>query len=401
MVERACVRQSGDFVATGLARRRCELEPRAECGAQRAGGGAHERQLLGPPALALSRAQVERADALRAAQQRHADAVAQVAGTRRSHSPRAHHGSMRAVGRERVQRDAVAVECRAAARRARARAPPVRRRQTAAPRTPPTASARRGATIARRGVSAAPSARRALRSRRTVRVRGSPRRHAACEPVPGPSSDRFEVAEPGSRFLDSAGLTKHDLEFFPDAGRVPGWVHEQQLRVAAHAHQGVVDLVMHAEQLRTGVLPSAACSSPPAAPASAAAAAAVAASPARSRARRPFAAGARVAVPTAAPAAAAVHAGRRSRQAASSPCSRAFCSAAAGATSHACAPARHATRRCRACARSPSASGARSSRARPPAAPAPAAGRACRSSTWRRLLVLEARLEIDGVGIGR
>jgi hypothetical protein len=88
-----------------------QLEPRAECGAQRSGGGAHQAELLGPPALPLPRAQIERADALRPAQQWNADAVAQVAG-RRAPQPACAPWIDRAAGAEGVQRYAVTVERR-------------------------------------------------------------------------------------------------------------------------------------------------------------------------------------------------------------------------------------------------------------------------------------------------
>src|SRR5262249_24975986 len=46
------------------------------------------------------------------------------------------------------------------------------------------------------------------------------------------TEDRLEVAEAGDRFLDPAGFTEYDLQFFAQAGHLPGGVHEHELDVA-------------------------------------------------------------------------------------------------------------------------------------------------------------------------
>src|SRR5205814_6808914 len=80
LVEAARVSEAGDLVPPGLAAEAVQLEPRAQRRAERAGGGAHQRTLLGTPALAPSREQVQRAHALAAAVERHAHGLAQVPG---------------------------------------------------------------------------------------------------------------------------------------------------------------------------------------------------------------------------------------------------------------------------------------------------------------------------------
>src|SRR5207244_11101425 len=80
-MERAEVGKPGHRVAPGLLAQLLQLEARADGGTQRAGSCAHQAELRRAPALAGARLQVERADALAAAKQRHAHAVPEVAGS--------------------------------------------------------------------------------------------------------------------------------------------------------------------------------------------------------------------------------------------------------------------------------------------------------------------------------
>ena len=111
VMERARVCEAGHLVAAGLPAELVQLEPGAQRGAQGARGRAHQGSLLGPPALSAARQQVERADALVPAEQRHAHRLAQVPGLVLPR-PAGTQRVERSVGRAHVQRRALAVERR-------------------------------------------------------------------------------------------------------------------------------------------------------------------------------------------------------------------------------------------------------------------------------------------------
>jgi hypothetical protein len=108
-LERARVGEPRDRVTVRRPLQTFEFEAGTDGRAECARSGAHERQLVGPPTLARSREQIERTDALVAAEQRHTHGLAQIAVLTLPRATRAPRLEQSRVP-EREHRDTVAVE---------------------------------------------------------------------------------------------------------------------------------------------------------------------------------------------------------------------------------------------------------------------------------------------------